>query len=51
MLQALIPFYAVLFIALGLLTLMAALTGTFDHTVAKGLNLTDPIIIKLETKY
>ena len=37
MLQALIPFYAVLFIALGLLSLMAALTGTFDHTVAKGL--------------
>ena len=39
MLQALIPFYAVLFIALGLLSLMAALTGTFDHTVAKGLNM------------
>lgn len=32
--MALIPFYAVLFIALGLLSLMAALTGTFAHSTA-----------------
>ena len=33
--QALIPFYAVLFIALGLLSILAALTSPFDHKVAK----------------